>query len=112
MNFIVNNGPFIKDKNNVQKIMLTNLLTLLPFIIYRSCIDGINSIALFIISIISSIFVSIMYDYVRNIGDNLTGQILTHLPQLIHSCSASTFQSKATTPDSFLLITTSSLSNA
>ena len=66
MNFIVNNGPFIKDKNNVQKIMLTNLLTLLPFIIYRSCIDGINSIALFIISIISSIFVSIMYDYVRN----------------------------------------------
>lgn len=65
MEFIVGNGPFIKDKNNVQKIILTNLLTLIPFMIYRCYINGLNSIVLFIISIVSSLFTSIMFDYIK-----------------------------------------------
>lgn len=66
MEFKVGNGPFIKDSNNVQKIILTNLLTLLPFIIYRCFINGVNSIILFIISIISSVLTSILFDYVKD----------------------------------------------
>jgi len=66
MKFIVNNGPFIKDKNNHQKIILTNLLLLIPFLIYRCYINGLNSIVLFVISIISSLFSSIMFDYIKN----------------------------------------------
>lgn len=65
MEFLVHNGPFIKDKNNVQKIILTNLLTLIPFMIYRCYINGLNSIVLFIISIVSSLFTSILFDYIK-----------------------------------------------
>ncbi len=73
MEFIVNNGPFIKDKNNAQKIILTNFLTLIPFMIYRCYIGELNSIVLFIISIVASLFTSIIFDYIKtnkiNIND-------------------------------------------
>lgn len=65
MEFLVHNGPFIKDKNNIQKIILTNLLTLIPFVIYRCCINGLNSIILFTISILSSLLTSMMFDYIK-----------------------------------------------
>ena len=66
MEFKISNGPFVKDSNNVQKIILTNLLTLLPFVVYRCFINGVNSIILFIISIISSILTSVLFDYVKD----------------------------------------------
>jgi len=65
MEFIVNSGPFIKDKNNVQRIFVTNLLTLIPFMIYRCYINGLNSIVLFIVSIVSSLFTSVIFDYIK-----------------------------------------------
>lgn len=64
MNFIVKNGPFIKDKNNVAKINLSIISTLIPFIIYKIFLNGINSIILFAISIISTLFISVFYDYI------------------------------------------------
>jgi len=65
VDFIVNNGPFIKDKNNIQKILLTNLFLLIPFIIYKFYIAGINSIIIFILSIISILGTSIIFDYIK-----------------------------------------------
>lgn len=66
MEFIVKNGPFIKDKNNKNRIFLTYLLTLIPFLIYRIIDNTINNSILIFISLLSTLLVSVFIDYLRN----------------------------------------------
>ena len=66
MEFIVNNGPFMKSKNTKDKILLINFIMLIPFLVYRLYLNGLNSIIIFVISLISSIVTSFLYNYINN----------------------------------------------
>jgi len=66
MEFIVNNGPFMKSKNTKDKILLINFIMLIPFLVYRLFLNSLNSIIIFVISLISSIVTSFLYNYINN----------------------------------------------
>ena len=66
MGYIVTNGPFIKSKNNKDKILLTNLMMLTPFLIYKFNINGLNGFVIFLVSIMSSLITSFLYNFIND----------------------------------------------
>lgn len=64
MEFSIKNVSFMKSNNNNDKIFLINVATLMPFLIYKCYINGLNSIIICILSIISSFLSSLLYNYI------------------------------------------------
>lgn len=64
------NGPYIKDLNNSKKIFRNILISLIPFLIYKLFLIGINGLILLLVSVITTLITNVLVEYIK--GNNKT----------------------------------------
>ena len=64
MEYIVSKAPFMRSNNNKQKILITTLIMLIPFLIYRFLINCLNSIIIFLILFVTTLIINFVFKYI------------------------------------------------
>lgn len=64
------NGPYIKDLNNSKKIFRNILISLIPLLIYKLFLTGINGLILLLVSSITTLTTNILIEYIKNTNKN------------------------------------------
>lgn len=62
------NGPYIKDLNSSKKIFKNILISLIPILLYKLFLTGINGIILLLISCITTIITNILAEYIKGVN--------------------------------------------
>jgi len=70
------NGPYIKDINSSKKIFRNILISLIPILIYKLFLTGINGLILLLVSSITTLITNILIEYIKNTNKNYIYSII------------------------------------